>query len=239
MIESNPAPQPHWTATGYLVGARLAVPAMPVMALFSAAFGVFAAQKGLSFIEATLMSTLMFAGASQFVAAEVWAHPMTVAVIATLVLVTATVNLRFFLIGASLRPWLGGLPAWRIYPALALLTEPGWLLALRYRAEGGSDAAIVLGSGFVLWLVWIAGTVAGYLLGTLVADPQRYGLDLIMPVFFVVILVPLWRGARAAVPWVVAGVAALLASRYLPGSWYLIVGAVAGAIAGGLQDERA
>ena len=237
MTERHSRSQPAWTAAGYAVGARLAVPAMPVMALFSAAFGVFAAQKGLSFVEATLMSTLMFAGASQFVAAEIWTHPMTVAVIATLVLVTATVNLRFFLIGASLRPWLGNLPAWRIYPALALLTEPGWLLALRYRAEGGTDAAIVLGSNFALWMMWIGGTVAGYLLGTLVAEPQRYGLDLIMPVFFIVILVPLWRGARAAVPWVAAGVAALLASRYLPGSWYLIVGAVAGAIAGGLQDE--
>lgn len=238
MTESASSARPAWTAAGYAVGARLAVPAMPVMALFSMAFGVFAAQKGLSFLEATLMSTLMFAGASQFVAAEIWTHPMTVALIATLVLVTATVNLRFFLIGASLRPWLGALPAWRIYPALALLTEPGWLMALRYREEGGPDAAIVMGSGFVLWLVWIAGTVSGFLLGTLVADPQRYGLDLIMPVFFIVILVPLWRGARAAVPWGVAGVAALLAARYLPGSWYLIVGAIAGAAAGGLQDER-
>ncbi|MNC97698.1 hypothetical protein D3C83_154390 [compost metagenome] len=60
-----------------------------------------------------------------------------------------------------------------------------------------------------------------------------------MPVFFVVLLVPMWRGSRAAVPWVAAGVAALLASWWLPGSWYLIIGAVAGALAGGLQDERA
>jgi 4-azaleucine resistance transporter AzlC len=239
MTEGSPGERLSWTAAGIAAGARLAVPAMPVMALFSAAFGAFAAQKGLSLVEAALMSTLMFAGASQFVAAEIWAHPMTAAVIVTLVVVTATVNLRFFLIGASLRPWLGSLPAWRIYPALAVLTEPGWLLALRYRAEGGSDAAILLGSGFVLWLVWIAGTVGGYLVGSLVAEPQRYGLDLIMPVFFIVLLVPMWRGARAAVPWVAAGAAALLAAWFLPGSWYIIVGAVAGAIAGGLQDERA
>jgi len=228
-----------WTAAGLAAGARLAVPAMPVMALFSMAFGAFAAQKGLPFEVAALMSTLMFAGASQFVAVEIWAQPMTVAVIAALAAVCAIVNLRFFLIGASLRPWLGELPARRIYPALVVLTEPGWLLALRYRAGGGSDAAILLGSGCVLWLVWIAGTVGGFLVGTLVADPQRYGLDLIMPVFFAVLLVPMWRGSRAAVPWVAAGVAALLASWWLPGSWYLIIGAVAGALAGGLQDERA
>jgi len=239
MIEGRSSSQPTWSAAGYAEGAWLAVPAMPVMAIFSAAFGVFAGQKGLSLIEAALMSTFMFAGASQFVAAEIWGRPMTAAAIATLVVVTATVNLRFFLIGASLRPWLGALPAWRVYPALALLTEPGWLMSIRYRAQGGSDAAIVLGGGFVLWLVWIAGTVSGYMLGTLVANPQRFGLDLIMPVFFVVMLVPLWRGARAAVPWVAAGMAALIAARFLPGSWYIIAGAFAGAIAGALQDEQA
>lgn len=228
-----------WTRAGLVTGARLAVPAMPVMALFSMAFGAYAAQKGLALSVATLMSTLMFAGASQFVVADVWSLPMTGAMIFGLAFIAATVNLRFFLIGASLQPWLGRLPPWKIYPALVVLTEPGWLLALRYRQEGGSDTAIVLGSGFVLWLVWIAGTMAGFLLGAAVANPQRYGLDVIMPVFFTVLLVPMWRGARAAVPWAVAGGAALLAAWYLPGAWYIIVGTVAGMIAAGLQHERA
>jgi predicted branched-subunit amino acid permease len=65
------------------------------------------------------MSAAMFAGASQFVAAEIWTEPLTLTAIATLVLVTATVNMRFVLMAASLHPWLGGLPAWRTYPALA------------------------------------------------------------------------------------------------------------------------
>jgi predicted branched-subunit amino acid permease len=112
-------------------------------------------------------------------------------------------------------------------------------MALRYREEGGTDTAIVLGSGAVLWLVWIAGTVAGFLIGAAVADPQRYGLDVILPVFFTALLVPMWRGARAAVPWAVAGAAALLAAWALPGGWYIIIGTIAGAIAGGMQDERA
>jgi len=239
MSEARPREPLKWTAAGLVAGARMAVPAMPVMALFSMAFGAYAAQKDFTLSVATLMTTLMFAGASQFVAVDIWIHPMTGPTIVTLALVAATVNLRFFLIGASLRPWLGGLPAWKIYPALVVLTEPGWLMALRYREEGGSDTAIVLGSGFVLWLVWIAGTVAGFLIGAAVADPQRYGLDVILPVFFTALLVPMWRGTRAAVPWAVAGVAALVAAWVLPGGWYIIIGTIAGAIAGGMQDERA
>jgi predicted branched-subunit amino acid permease len=226
-------------ASGFALGARLSVTAMPVMGLFGLAFGAFAAQKGLGLLIATVMSAAMYAGASQFVAAEIWTEPLTLTVIVPLALVTATVNMRFFLITASLRPWLGGLPAWRTYPALALITEPGWLIALRYRAEGGADAAILLGSGVALWLVWIASTAAGHWLGTLVSDPAHYGLDLVMPVFFAVLLVPLWRGARAAMPWGVAGAVALLFSEFVAGSWYIIAGAVAGSLAAAWGDERA
>ena len=230
---------PYWSGAGFTEGVRFALPAMPVMALFGAAFGTFAAQKGLSLIEAALMSALMFAGASQFVAAEIWSDPKTVAGIIALVVITTTVNMRFVLIGAALHPWLGGLPAWQTYPALAVLTEPGWLIAMRYRAAGGADAAILLGSGVALWLVWIASTVAGYLGGALMADPARYGIDLVMPIFFTVLLVPLWRGPRSALPWIVAGATALLVVRLVPGSWYIIAGTVAGSVAGGFIDEPA
>ncbi len=238
MKEDGRADSPYWSGAGFAEGVRLAVPAMPVMAMFGAAFGTFAAQKGLSLFEATLMSALMFAGASQFVAAEIWSDPKTVAGIIALVVITSTVNMRFVLIGASLHPWLGGLPAWQTYPALSVLTEPGWLIAMRYRAGGGADSAILLGSGIALWLIWVAATVVGYVAGALMTDPGRYGIDLVMPIFFTVLLAPLWRGPRRAVPWVVAGATALLVAQLVPGSWYIIAGTVAGSIAGGFVDER-
>ena len=158
------------TIAGFAEGVRLSVPAIPVMALFGTAFGAFAAQKGLALLEATVMSALMFAGASQFVATEMWTEPLTASMIFTLCLVTAAVNMRFMLMTASMRPWLGGLPAWQTYPAMALLTEPGWLIAMRYRAAGGTDHSIVLSSGIALWLVWIASTMLGYLLGAGLID---------------------------------------------------------------------
>ena len=227
------------SAAGFAEGVRLSAQAIPVMALFGTAYGAFAAQKGLGLLEATLMSAFMFAGASQFVATEMWTEPLTASVIATLCLITATVNMRFMLMTASLRPWLGGFPAWQTYPAMALLTEPGWLIAMRYRAAGGTDHSIVLSSGIALWLVWIAATAIGYLLGAVVADPRRYALDLVMPVFFTVMLVPLWSGSRRAFAWIVAGAVALVTAELVSGSWYIIAGTVAGTFTAGLIDERA
>jgi predicted branched-subunit amino acid permease len=237
MTAKGPADAPYWSLAGLAQGARLSMPALPAMAAFAAAFGALAAQKGLTLLDATLMSTIVFAGASQFVAMEIWTDPMTAATLTTLGLVTAMVNLRFVLMSASLRPWLGELPAWQTYPALHLLCEPDWLIAMRHRAEGGSDVAIFLGSGIAMWLVWAAATVAGFLLGSLISDLKRFGLDLVMPTFFVTMLIPLWRGPRRAIAWAIAGAVALLVAQLVAGWWFIIVGAVAGSIAGGLLDE--
>ena len=223
---------------GLVQGVRLALPVMPGMVLFGAAFGALAAQKGLSLLEATLMSALVYAGASQFVALEMWSDIATFAGIAAIGLVTATVNMRFILMAAALRPWFGALPAWQSYPALFTVTDPGWLIAMDYHGRGGRDAAILVGGGLAFWLLWVASTVPGYLIGALVSDQKAFGFDVIMPAFFVVMLVPLWRGARRAIPWAVAGGVALLVAALIPGWWFIIAGSVAGGLAGGFVDER-
>ena len=228
----------YWSWTGLIEGARLALPVMPGMLMFGAAFGALAAQKGLSLLEATLMSALVYAGASQFVAIEMWPDVATFTGIAAVGLVTATVNMRFILMTAALRPWFGTLPSWQSYPALFTVTDPGWLIAMGYHARGGGDASILVGGGLAFWLLWVGSVVPGYLLGALVSDQKAFGLDVIMPAFFVVMLVPLWRGARRAIPWAVAGGVALLVAALIPGWWFIIAGSVAGGIAGGFVDER-
>jgi predicted branched-subunit amino acid permease len=90
-----------------------------------------------------------------------------------------------------------------------------------------------------LWVAWVAATAPGHLLGALVTDPRRYGLDLVMPIFFCAMLVPLWRGARAARPWAVAGAAALLVHGLVPGYAFIVAGALTGAVAGAFLDEPA
>jgi 4-azaleucine resistance transporter AzlC len=211
---------------------------MPGMVMFGVAFGALAAQRGLSLLEATLMSALVYAGASQFVALEMWAETAMLAGIVVLGLVTATVNMRFILMTAALRPWFGSLPISQSYPALFTVTDPGWLIAMTYHAKGGRDAGVLVGGGLVFWLLWVGSTIPGYLLGSLVQNQKAFGLDVIMPAFFVVMLVPLWSGLRRAIPWAVAGAVALLIAALIPGWWFILAGSVAGAIAGGFIDER-
>ncbi len=235
MHKSAPA---RLTLAGMRLGAQLCLPLIPGTIAMSAAFGTIAAQKGLTLLEATLMSALLFAGASQLVAMEVWNNVWTFGTVTTLALVVATVNMRYILMGAALQPWFGSMPKGRVAGILFLLVDANWIIAMRYRAEGGSDAGMMLGAGLLMWMFWIAGTVPGYFVGDLVRNPQRFGLDLVLPIFFAAMLVPLWRGRRRALGWVVAGVVAWVTAHLVPGYWYIIAGAIVGSVAGGLLDER-
>jgi predicted branched-subunit amino acid permease len=227
----------HWTLQGFARGARDALPIVPPTLVFAMALGTVAAQKGVTVFELSLMSALVFGGAAQLASMEAWNPPLTVSTIVALAMITAVVNMRLLLMTASFRPWMGHLPTWQSYPTLLLTTDASWLIAERYRAEGGNDPAVLLGSGVLLWVVWVPATAAGHVLGAMIAEPQRWGLDQVMPIFFVAMLVPLWRGMRKAVPWAIAGAVALTVQAMVPGYWYMIAGALAGSIAGGLIDE--
>lgn len=231
------AEAPYWTLPGLVEGAWRSTALLPGTAIFSLVCGTVAAQKGLSLVDAVLMNALVFAGASQLVALEVWTNPLSVGTIASLALLATIVNARFVLMGAALRPWLGALPAWQVYPPLLLTTDATWIVGMRYRAEGKGDAAIYLGAGLAIWAVWVAAVAPGYLLGAFIADPKRYGIDLMLPIFFAAMLVQFWRGARRAIGWAVAGAVALVAAQLVAGWWFIVIGAIAGSIVGGFVDD--
>ncbi len=233
--------QPILTRAGILLGFRMVMPALPGVVVFAAAFGAAASAKGLTLLEAALMSALVFAGMSQMVALEAWPHggaAWTWAAVAGLAVLTAVVNSRMVLQGASLHPWLSahgnGLNALQ----LCLLTDANWLVGARYHADGGRDLGVLIGAGLALWVMWILFTIPGHLVGALVSDPKRFALDLVMPIFFAALLVPLWRGRRAAVPWVVAGLVALVVSHLLPGHVFIMAGAIAGMVTAALMPEE-
>ncbi len=217
----------------------MVAPALPGIIVFAGAFGAAASAKGLTLLEALAMSGLVYAGMSQMVALEAWPAIWTWANVASLALLTAVVNSRMVLQGAAIHPWLSAHPhsfnAWQ----LSFLTDANWLVGSRYHADGGRDVGVLVGAGVALWLLWIIFTIPGHLAGALVTDPKRFAIDLVMPVFFAAMLVPLWRGRRAAVPWAVAGIVALMASKLLPGHLFIMIGAIAGMLTAALTPDKA
>ena len=228
----------NFTRGGCLEGARAVLPLLPGIAVFASAFGAAAAQKGLTAGQAVAMSAFVYAGASQLVALEVWRGLWSPSALLEVATLTGIVNARLILMGASLQAWVADEPAWRRALNLFFLTDANWLLSSRYRAEGGRDLGVLFGAGIALWVFWVLATIPGFLAGALVPEPRRLGLDLLMPIFFATMLVPLWRGPRPALPWLVAGAVALATQALLPGYTFIIAGALSGLAAGMLVDDE-
>ena len=228
------------TLQGMALGARLTLPSLPGLVAFALAFGAGSVQKGQTVWEALALSTFVAAGTAQLISLELWRDSWTFGALLTIAAVTATVNARFILMGASLQPWLRGQPAALQAAGMFVLFEASWLVAEKHRAEGGRDFGVFLGAGILSWLVWVAATVPGYYAGRLISDPKAYALDLVLPCFLVSIAVTLWRGPRrSGLPWLIAAGVALLTQALVPGYVFIVAGSLAGAIAGALIRDRA
>ena len=230
------SPRPPFTFAGCLQGARYTMPVWPGMLVFASAFGAAAAQKGLTLGQTLGLSAFVFAGAAQMVALEVWQQVWTPATILAVAAVTAVINARMILMGAAIQPWLAREPKARSALTLFLLTDANWLIGSSYHAGGGRDVGVLFGSGATIWVLWFLGTIPGYLAGALMTDPRRFGIDLVLPIYFVVMLVPLWKGWRPARPWAIAGIVALAVHALVPGYAFIVAGALAGAVAGALLE---
>lgn len=233
------APEAPITGAGMRLGVRKVSVLMPGIVVFAVAFGAAAAAKGLSLLETLSMSAFVYAGVAQLVSLELWRPEWSWGAIVGVAVVTATVNARMVLQGASLQPWFAKYPKTLNAFNLFFFTDANWLIGTRYQAEGGRDLGVLVGAGLALWLVWVVATGGGYMLGALVSDPRRYGIDLVMPIFFAAMIVPLWRGRRGMVPWVVAGLVALVTAKLVDGYAFIIVGSLAGAVTGAFRDDAA
>jgi 4-azaleucine resistance transporter AzlC len=215
-----------FTFAGFREGFLAGTPVALGVAGYGVVFGVVAAGAGLSVAEAALMSATVLAGAAQLVAVELWADPIPVVAVVT---TTAIVNLRYVLMGAALRPWFEDLTAGQAYASLFFFADENWALTVAALREGSTRGAFLLGSGVVLWLLWIASTVVGATAGDLVGDPAQYGLDFVVTALFLTLAAGFWEGRESLRPWIPAAAVALVVHALVPGEWYILAGALAGA----------
>ncbi|SER73927.1 AzlC family ABC transporter permease [Natrinema salaciae] len=211
---------------GVRAGFLTCVPVALGVGGYGIAFGMLARRAGLSVAEAALMSATVIAGAAQIVAVELWAEPLPVA---TIVLTTLAINLRYSLMGAALGPWLERLSPIRSYGSLLLMADENWALTMRELKSGSRRGAFLLGTGIAIWVFWVASTVVGAAAGGSIGDPAQYGIDFVLAAVFVALAAELWEGRSTLVPWLVALATAVAAAELVPGQWYILLGGSAAA----------
>jgi 4-azaleucine resistance transporter AzlC len=205
---------------------------------FGLAAGAAMAQTGVSPVLSILSSPIIFAGASQLVAIQLLGSGAGVALVVFSVLV---VNARHLLYSASMEPHLADWSRAQRLGAAFLLSDPVYALAIsRFERDGGPEPKRVqlgyfFAAGITCFFGWSLLVVLGVLLGGFI--PDWVPLELAIPLTFLLLVMPLIKDRAGLVAACVGGFVALLASPLDLGLG-LMVGAVAGLVAGGLVLAR-
>jgi predicted branched-subunit amino acid permease len=194
----------------FRLGLRLGLPFAAVGFVLSLSFGVLAVQAGFTVLQAIVTSGLVFAGSAQFTALAIVSGGGGIGA----ALSAATLmHSRFLAMGIAFAPSLPGGPLRRAAEGQAVV-DSSWALA--NRGDGTFDRALLIGTTIPQYLSWFAGTVVGALAGDLLGDPERLGLDVLFPTFFVAILLAELRRPRARLVALAGGAIALALVPFTP-----------------------
>lgn len=195
-------------------------------------FGVLADAAGLSLPQIIVMSAFVFTGASQFAAVSVIdGGGSNYAAVGSALLLAA----RNALYGPVVGRLFEGSPLRRGLSAHFVIDETTAMASVQDDDETATDA--FWWTALWLWSLWNIGSIAGSLLGSLIGEPQTWGLDAAFPAAFVALLVPHVRERPGRVAALVGGALAVAAVPISPAGVPLLVAAF-GVIPGWLVGRR-
>lgn len=221
-------------------GLRAAVPTVLGYASIGLACGILAAQSGISPAEMALMSVVVYSGSAQFALCGL--------VLAGVDPISGT--LTIFLL--NLRNLLLNLHATTVFRAASLptqfflagmMTDESYGLMLTKQLEGEVTPAWMAGNNLAGYLSWITFTVLGCVLGGLLPDPERLGVDYALLVMFLAIFLGQFEALAKRLPlkrigMILATVTLvyLVFSLLVTGSVAVLVATLAGCFVGVMKD---
>lgn len=192
------------------------------------AFGVIARNMGLRPLEIGLMSLIVYAGSSQFIAVAMLGAG---AGLPAIVLTTFSVNLRHLLLSSSLSPYLRHLSAGRLSLFAYGVTDESFALNTSRFQGGGWGWRQSLVVNHSTNLTWIFSTVAGGIGGQFI-PAGAFGIDYALTAMFLCLLVFQLRRIRHVVVALLSGALAVLFALMIPGNSHVLIAAFLSASAG-------
>jgi 4-azaleucine resistance transporter AzlC len=173
-------------------------------------FGAIAVASGLPGWAAMMMSVLVFAGGSQFMAVGMMAagNPFA-AVLGGLLL-----NARHLPFGLAVADAVGTSRSARLIGSHLLVDESA-AFAMAQESPGARRSAYWL-TGALIFVGWNTGTVLGVLLGSVAGDPATLGLDAAFPAGLLALVLPSLRDPATRRAAIAGAAVAVLATPVLP-----------------------
>ena len=192
------------------------------------AFGVLAQKGGLSVLDIAIMSVVVFAGSSQFIAVAMiaaGASPLSI------VLTTFTVNLRHILMSSALAVHLQGLNRRFLSLYAYGVTDESFAVNIARFKEGNWHPYQALTVNHAANLAWIASTILGGYGGQFIAEGS-FGIGYALSAMFLCLIVFQLQRRIYALTALITGCLAIAASLLLPGDSFIIIASFIGASAG-------
>jgi len=200
------------------------------------AFGLTARQAGLSIVETSATSVIVFAGAAQFVMVDLLRTGTPVPLI---VLTVLLLNARHLLMAAAIRPFVRAASLPRRFGLAYVLTDEAFAMGIGWFRRGHRDLAYYAVFSTVLWCSWNVGTLLGAIFGAGIDDPQRFGIDFaITAVFVAIVAIGVRHRADVAVALAAALVAAALRLAGASAVAVVVAGALAPLVAFAIREEQ-
>lgn len=218
----------------FLQGVKDCIPTLLGYLSIGFAAGVVGKTSGLSIMEITLMSSMIYAGSAQFIMAGMIASQGSVTAI---ILTVFIVNLRHLLLSAAISPYFRQLSSFKMTLIGLLLTDETFGVAINKAMNQKSISEKWMhGLNITAYLNWIIATLAGAFFGQWITNPEKFGLDFALTGMFIGLLVLQMISRKIIIKDLVVAVSAVLivlgTSTFLSGSMAVIAATVAAATIG-------
>ncbi len=194
---------------------------------YGSVLGVLCTQKGIELYELILMNLFIFAGSSQFVMVDMWSNSLDVIGI---ILAALMINLRYFLVGASLNPLFNFSSKKEKFKYMHLVADENWAITINRLKTQELTPQFLFGGGVSILTTWSFGTILGYTLGEFITDPSKYGLDFAFVAIFSALAFNMYKGKDDLLPWIITILSATICEYLIPGKLYIVVGALCGSL---------
>src|SRR5918912_126821 len=205
---------------GWVEGLRVGLGLGTAVFVLALSFGALARGQGWSILQATAASVLVFSGSAQFALLTALPAGGALPAIGAAVLV----NLRFAPLAAAAANSLRGGRVRRGLEAQSVV-DGSWVAA--YRGGGRFARPVLLTASLVQWPAWVAGTFIGALLAPSPEVFHRWGLDVVFPAFYLLLLLDLLRDPASRAPALLGGVLAGLLLLVAPAGVALLAASLA------------
>ncbi|QOT00757.1 AzlC family ABC transporter permease [Brevibacterium sp. JNUCC-42] len=174
-------------APTFLQGVKDCIPTLLGYISIGLAAGVIGVSSHLSILEITLLSAWVYAGSAQFIICALLA---TNSPSSAIIVTTFIVNLRNFLLSATLAPYFTKYSLLKNIGIGALVTDESFGVAINKTTKGEQiNDRWMNGLNLTAYIIWIASCMLGAILGKWITNPMVFGLDFALTAMFVALLV--------------------------------------------------